>query len=119
MKIGHEAISNIPGVSSVHQASPAEPLLKVQNQSAAPNNPGPTPLDQQAVLDHAIGSAPDPSDGADALRNAIDSLQDMSDLDSLRLQQYMDNKSKFEETLSNIEKKQDDTASQILKNLKG
>jgi hypothetical protein len=43
----------------------------------------------------------------------------MSDLQSLKLQQLMDNRSKFEETLSNIEKKQDDTASQILKNLKG
>jgi predicted component of type VI protein secretion system len=119
MKIGDEALRNIPDHTDVNQASAADPLSKLRHQAAAQNIPNSTPLDEQAVVDHAIGSAQDVSGATESLKNRLDSLSEMSDLDSMRLQQFMDNKSKFEEELSNILKKQDDTASQILKNLKG
>jgi hypothetical protein len=114
MKIAHEALTHIPDNAGLDQARANDPLSKLQNQPAAQNTLN-TPSPD--VLDHAIGTAQDLSGATDGLKSRIDSLSEMSDLDSMRLQQHMDNKSKFEEELSNIEKKQDDTASQILKNL--
>jgi len=66
-----------------------------------------------------LAAAPDLSTASDNAKNAVDSLQDMSDVDSLKLQQLMDNRSQLEQMLSNVLKKQDETASQILKNLRG
>jgi len=43
---------------------------------------------------------------------------DLSDENSLALQRYMDTRSRFMSTLSNIMKKQSDTASSIVSNLK-
>lgn len=119
MKISHESLANTPDLDNRTQANPPSTLSKLQTQSEPPTNMiTPAPQDP-AILDRVLGTAPGLSAAADSLHNATDSLQDMSDVQSLKLQQFMENKSKFEETLSNIEKKQDDTASQILKNLKG
>ena len=120
MKISHEFLANIPEPASLARENASNPAsLPIQSDpQAAPNaTTGPTILDR--VLDPLPGAAPGISDAADRAHSAVDSLSDMSDLDTLRLQQLMDNRNRFEEALSNIEKKQDDTASQILKNLKG
>jgi hypothetical protein len=45
-------------------------------------------------------------------------MGDMSEMQSMRLQMAMDNRSKFVESLSNIMKEMSNTASQITKNLK-
>jgi hypothetical protein len=45
-------------------------------------------------------------------------MSDMSETDSMNLQMAMDNKSKVMESLSNIMKKLNSTASQITQNLK-
>ncbi len=47
-----------------------------------------------------------------------DSLSDLSQMQSLRLQMYMDRRSKLYETLSNLMKKAGDTDSTIVGNLK-
>ncbi|MBC7657897.1 MAG: hypothetical protein H7147_12110 [Frankiaceae bacterium] len=48
----------------------------------------------------------------------VDSPSDLGDMESMRLQMYLDRRSKLMETLSNLMKKQSDTASTITSNLK-
>ena len=55
---------------------------------------------------------------ADQLKNELDSMSEMSEQQQLQLQMMMDRRSKFEETLSNILKAEQDTASNIVSNLK-
>jgi len=52
------------------------------------------------------------------LKGKLDSMNEMSEMTSMRLQMAMDRRSKFIETLSNIMKKTSDTASGIVQNLK-
>ncbi|MDP4261974.1 MAG: hypothetical protein Q8941_05530 [Bacteroidota bacterium] len=54
----------------------------------------------------------------DKLKSQKDALSDMSQDDQLRLQQFMDRRSKMETTLSNIMKKFSETASSITQNIK-
>jgi hypothetical protein len=54
----------------------------------------------------------------DILKNQLDSMSEMGEQQSLRLQMAMDRVSKFMETLSNIMKKFSETSSQIISNLK-
>ena len=63
--------------------------------------------------------------GKDAMRDAIgdekgamDSISDMSKLQQLRMQTYMDRRQKALETLSNLMKKASDTSSSIVQNMK-
>jgi hypothetical protein len=118
MKISHESLAHTPDLTNPTLASAPTTASKLQSQSDPQASKATIPQDP-AILDHVLGTATGLSNSADSLHNASDSLQDMSELQSLKMQQLMENKSKFEETLSNIEKRQDDTASQILKNLKG
>ncbi len=53
-----------------------------------------------------------------SLKSQLDSMNEMSEMTSLRLQMAMDRRSKFVETLSNIMKKTSDTQSAIVGNLK-
>ena len=50
--------------------------------------------------------------------NQTDSANEMSEMESLRLQMAMDRVSKFMQTLSNIEKKDSDTDAAIIQNMK-
>lgn len=52
------------------------------------------------------------------LKGKLDSLNEMSEVTSLRLQMMMDRRSKFISTLSNVMKKISDTQSSIVQNLK-
>ena len=54
----------------------------------------------------------------DQMKNDLDSMSEMGEMESLRLQMAMDRLSKLMSTLSNILKKMSDTASQITQNLK-
>jgi antitoxin ParD1/3/4 len=54
----------------------------------------------------------------DELRDKLDSLSEMGEMESLRLQMIMDRRSKMLETLSNIMKKISDTQESIVGNLK-
>jgi hypothetical protein len=53
-----------------------------------------------------------------SLKSQLDSMSEMSETESLRLQMAMDRRSKFVETLSNIMKNISDTQSSIIGNLK-
>jgi hypothetical protein len=52
------------------------------------------------------------------LQGSLDSMNEMSEMTSMRLQMAMDRRSKFVETLSNILKKMSDTSDAIVANLK-
>jgi hypothetical protein len=54
----------------------------------------------------------------EGMQNDLDSMSELGETESLRLQMAMDRMSKFMSTLSNILKKMSDTASQITQNLK-
>jgi len=54
----------------------------------------------------------------DDLRDQLDSMSEMGEMESLRLQMAMDRRSKFMTILSNIMKKMSDTESSIVQNLK-
>lgn len=54
----------------------------------------------------------------ETMKNKLDSLSDMGEMESLRLQMAMDRLSKLMSTLSNILKKTSDTAASITQNLK-
>ena len=55
---------------------------------------------------------------AEELINDIDSMSEMGEMESLRLQMAMDRMSKMMSTLSNLLKKMSDTNSQIVQNMK-
>ncbi|MBK8605467.1 MAG: hypothetical protein IPN82_01110 [Chitinophagaceae bacterium] len=52
------------------------------------------------------------------MKTDLNSLNEMSELDQIRLQMYMDRRSKMMETLSNLMKKINDTKEDIIKNMK-
>jgi hypothetical protein len=52
------------------------------------------------------------------LKNDLDSMSEMGEMESLRLQMAMDRLSKMMSTLSNVLKKTSDTQSSIIGNLK-
>ncbi len=54
----------------------------------------------------------------DDLTGRLDSLSELGELASLRLQQLLDRRAKLLETLSNLQKKASDTAQAIIQNLK-
>jgi len=58
------------------------------------------------------------SDVITSLRADIDSMSEMGEMESLRLQMAMDRMSKLMSTLSNILKKMSDTSESIVRNLK-
>ena len=53
-----------------------------------------------------------------ALRGQADSVDDMTQLEQVRLQTYMDRRTKAEEMLSNLTKKSSDSSSSIIQNMK-
>jgi len=52
------------------------------------------------------------------LQGDLDSMNEMSEMTSMRLQMAMDRRSKFVETLSNVLKKIDETSDAIVQNMK-
>ena len=54
----------------------------------------------------------------DSIKNKLDSLSELGEIESLRLQMVMDRLSKFIQTLANILKKMSETDSEIVQNLK-
>lgn len=54
----------------------------------------------------------------DAMKNDLDSMSEMGEMESLRLQMAMDRMSKMMSTLSNLLKKISDTQSAIVQNIK-
>ena len=63
-------------------------------------------------------SKSDIDNAKETIKNKLDSMSEMGETESLRLQMAMDRMSKMMSTLSNIMKKISDTANQIVQNLK-
>lgn len=65
-----------------------------------------------------VGTLADLKNAADAVGTQIDAMSDMSQMQQMQLQIYMDRRSKFYETLSNVLKKISSTADEIVGNMK-
>jgi hypothetical protein len=63
---------------------------------------------EKAEIDQQVG----------ALKQDLDSMSEMGEMESLRLQMAMDRMSKMMSTLSNVMKKASDTSSTIIQNIK-
>jgi hypothetical protein len=77
----------------------------------------------EAVQDDYAPSAGQPSKAEldnqiDQLKNDLDSMSEMGEMESLRLQMAMDRMSKMMSTLSNLLKKVSDTSQSITQNIK-
>ena len=72
----------------------------------------------QADLETSLITKRDIDDAVSAMKNDLDSMSEMGEMESLRLQMAMDRLSKMMSSLSNLLKKMSDTASQITANLK-
>jgi hypothetical protein len=72
----------------------------------------------QADIETSLITQRDIANGLSALKNDLDSLNEMGEMESLRLQMAMERMSKMMSTLSNLMKKISDTASSITSNLK-
>ena len=72
----------------------------------------------QAAIADSLTTQNDINDAIATMKNDLDSLSELSEEESLRLQIAMDRLSKLMSTLSNILKKISDTADSIARNLK-
>jgi hypothetical protein len=82
-----------------------------------PNLAGTASILQDAIKDFYL-TMEAMSDVITSLRADIDSVSEMGEMESLRLQMAMDRMSKVMSTLSNILKKMSDTSESIVKSLK-
>jgi hypothetical protein len=77
------------------------------------------PMDSlQLTIDDARALQGDVDDELARMKHDLDSLSEMGEMESLRLQMAMDRMSKMMSTLSNLLKKISDTAAGITQNLK-
>ena len=98
-------------------AHPADPTPRL----SPPANPN--PLTSPAVLlgtaRPTTGNLPFSTDHLEeTVKDKLDSLSEMGETESLRLQMSMDRVSKMMQTLSNLLKKMTDTASGLVRNIK-
>jgi hypothetical protein len=78
-----------------------------------------TALDFDAILQlMLVVYAKQHEEEAEELLSSVDSMSEMGEMESLRMQMAMDRMSKMMSTLSNLLKKMSDTNSQIVQNLK-
>ena len=67
---------------------------------------------------YGAAGKPDVDCARETVKNTLDSMSEMGEMESLRLQMAMDRMSKMMSTLSNLLKKISDTASDITQNIK-
>jgi hypothetical protein len=72
----------------------------------------------QTTIEDALVTQEAANEAIEKVKNDIDSISELSEMESLRLQNAMDRMSKLMSTLSNLLKKASDTASGITQNLK-
>ena len=69
-------------------------------------------------IEESLGTTKEADDSIVAIKKDLDSLSELGETESLRLQMAMDRMSKMMSTLSNLLKKMSDTADAIEQNLK-
>ena len=75
-------------------------------------------LDYNQLLESVTKGKKDMDAAKDSIKNKLDSMSEMGEMESLRLQMAMDRLSKMMSTLSNLLKKISETASAITQNIK-
>jgi hypothetical protein len=75
-------------------------------------------LELRRIRDQSERSRVDAEDALDALKAELDSMSEIGESDSLRLQIMLDRRAKLIQTLSNMLKKISETQDQIVSNLK-
>ncbi len=83
-----------------------------------PESPGGVQFAVVALVDGTVTSRCQLEGARDALQGRLDSMSEMGEMESLRLQMAMDRLSKMMSTLSNVLKKMSDTSQTITQNLK-
>lgn len=83
-----------------------------------PEAPGGVQFAAVSLVDGKVTSRYELEAARDAVRNRLDSLSELGEMESLRLQMAMDRMSKMMSTLSNLLKKISETAQEITQNLK-
>jgi hypothetical protein len=91
---------------------------RVERPVPDPEAPGGVRFAQVSLIDGDITSVRQLEAAKDALTGQLDSLSEMGEMESLRLQMAMDRHSRMMSTLSNIMKKMSDTSGAITSNLK-
>jgi hypothetical protein len=84
-----------------------------------PESPGGVQVAVISLVDGKITSKSQLDAVVDAVKNDLDSMSELSEMESLRLQMAMDRRSKMMSTLSNLLKKISDTGDGLTQNLKG
>ena len=69
-------------------------------------------------IEESLGTTKEVDDSIEAIKKDLDSMSEMGETESLRLQMAMDRMSKMISTLSNLLKKMSDTADGVVQNLK-
>lgn len=83
-----------------------------------PESPGGVQFAVVPLVDGALKSRCQLEAARDALRDRLDSMSEMGQMESLRLQMAMDRLSRMMSTLSNVLKKASDTSQAITQNIK-
>jgi hypothetical protein len=111
--------SILEAVKAINDAKEKVRAALDKKGSARPQRSGPSTLDFEAMF-HLMATlyARQLTVESDALLGDLDSMSEMGEMESLRLQMAMDRLSKLMSTLSNLLKKASDTSSQIVQNLK-
>jgi hypothetical protein len=104
------------GVKAINDAK--ETSRRGAARSGSPNAPRPRVAINRAMISVAPRSKQDIDNQIDRVKNDLDSMSEMGEMESLRLQMAMDRMSKLMQTLSNLSKKISDTNATITQNLK-
>lgn len=115
-----------PPVAKVASPDAVTRLQPMPNALARPRSKAQTLSQGRALLARAKAQRAEAPDATKAeldarmkeLKNDLDSLSEMGEMESLRLQMAMDRVAKLMSTLSNLLKKASDTQSAIVQNLK-
>jgi hypothetical protein len=115
-RLDSAALRPLPTIST----GPARNFPAVKNFASVALNPQPLPPQEVSVgatgRDDVAKSKIDSA--VDKAKGDLDSMSEMGEMESLRLQMAMDRMSKMMSTLSNVLKKVSDTANGITANLK-
>jgi hypothetical protein len=96
----------------------AEAYERVNIAIPDPGSPGGVRFAEVCLVEGGVKSREQLDAAVDAMKGRLDSMSEMGEMESLRLQMAMDRMSKMMTTLSNILKKISDTSSSITQNLK-
>jgi hypothetical protein len=96
----------------------AEAYERVKIAIPDPESPGGVRFAEVCLVDGAVTSKAQLDAAVDTIKGQLDSMSELGEMESLRLQMAMDRLSKMMSTLSNVPKKISETSSSITQNIK-